>query len=341
MVSTISAVINGNVKEFGLHVTTPEPFTLQKCLRQAADAGSKYMVLEVTSHALDQHRVFGIPFTVSVLTNITREHFDYHKTYENYVSAKVKLLEISRVAVVNMDDESYKSISNLKSQISNVQWVTYGMGSDSDINPNIFPFKTKLLGEFNRYNILAAIAVCRNLGISDNTIQDGITNFKLPVGRMEVVHEDEFTVMIDFAHTPNALKQVLTTTRSIMKNNGRLIHVFGSAGERDKGKRSQMGEVSNQFAHIIILTADDPRSESVEKISDEIAAGITSVKKIHKIPDRQEAINEAIKLAAPEDFVVITGIGHVRAMPVSGKEIPWSEHEAVAQALKLKVKNEK
>lgn len=339
MISTISAVIGDKTQEFGLHVTTPDAFTLQRCLRQAVDSGSKYMVLEVTSHALDQYRVFGIPFTVSVLTNITREHFDYHKTYERYVAAKSKLFMNAKTIVLNKDDASYELIKKKITSGGQKEKVTYGIHKNSDITPKNFLFKTSLLGEFNTYNILAAVGVCRSLGLTDDIIRKGIQTFSPPVGRAEIVHDDEFKVIIDFAHTPNALRQILRATKGVMDGKGRLIHVFGSAGERDKGKRPQMGEASAQFADVIILTTDDPRSESVEEISDEIAVGITSVKKIYKIPDRQEAVNEAIKLAAPDDFVVITGIGHVRAMPVKGKEIPWSEHEAVARALKLKVKN--
>lgn len=347
MISTISAVIGGKTQEFGLHVTTPDAFTLQRCLRLAVDSGSKYMVLEVTSHALDQYRVFGIDFAVGVLTNITREHFDYHKTYDRYVEAKSKLLNNAKRVVLNRDDNSYKFVED---RIKNHGLIiTYGIHNAADIMPEQFQFQTKLIGEFNTYNILSATAACRALKIKDEVILKGIRTFQSPVGRAEIVHEDEFTVIVDFAHTPNALKQILLATRNIMKDKGRLIHVFGSAGERDRGKRPQMGEVSAEFADIIILTSDDPRSESVEKISDEIAVGISKVKKegavqlqnVHKIPDRQEAINKAIKLAGKDDFVVITGIGHVRGMPVKGKEIPWSEHEAVSLALKLKMKNEK
>lgn len=356
IISTVSSIINDKTYEFGLHVTTPDVFTLQKNLRQAVNAGSQYMVLEVTSHALDQHRVFGIPFAVGVLTNITREHFDYHRTYKNYVNAKFKLLKAARLVVINRDDQSYEIIQSKVSPKGRLTMkkrhklkVTYGIRQNADITPTLFPFNTKMVGEFNKYNILAAIAACRSLGLKDEIIRKGIETFQPPVGRVEIVHDNEFTVIIDFAHTPNALYEVLRAVREIMNGEGRLIHVFGSAGERDKGKRPHMGEVAARLSDIIILTADDPRSESVEKISDDIAKGITfakdryavQVKDIYRIPNRQEAINEAIALAMPKDFVILTGVGHARGMPVAGKEIPWSEHKAVSQALKSKFNEKK
>ncbi len=344
MISTISSVIGEKVVKTGLHVTTPDAITLQRYLKQAVEARSEYIVLEVTSHALDQYRVFGIHFAVGVLTNITREHFDYHKTYERYVEAKSKLFTNAKTVVLNRDDNSYEFVeSQMKNRESR---ITYGIHKAADITPEKFQFQTKLIGEFNTYNILATIAACKVLGIEGEAIRKGIQTFEAPVGRAEIVHDDEFTVIVDFAHTPNALREILRTTRDIMRGKGRLIHVFGSAGERDKGKRPQMGEVSATFADIIILTADDPRSESIEKISDEIAAGIASVKKqesqvqkVYRIVDRQEAINKAIQLAKSEDLVLLTGIGHVRGIPVGGKEIPWSEHEAVRKALEKKMTN--
>lgn len=293
------------------------------------------LVLEVTSHALDQNRVFGIKFDIGVLTNVTHEHLDYHKDFEEYVQTKFRLLGMAQTAVVNRDDESHKFInSKLKSQ----KLITYGMGQDADVNPKSFSFKTKLIGEFNKYNILAAVAACKELGLTDSQIRKGVESFKAPVGRGEVVYEGDFTVMIDFAHTPNALEQLLSSIRKQVK--GRIIHVFGSAGERDRQKRPQMGRVSAKYADIIVLTAEDPRSEEMEKITGEIEVGIKNYesrienKTLFKTPNRQEAINTAIKMAKKGDLVLLTGKGHERSMNYGKGEIAWSEHEAVEKALK-------
>ncbi|MBI1919146.1 UDP-N-acetylmuramoyl-L-alanyl-D-glutamate--2,6-diaminopimelate ligase, partial [Candidatus Microgenomates bacterium] len=223
-----------------------------------------------------------------------------------------------------------------KTQISNLHlksqnFITYGLKNNSDVNPKSFPFKTKLMGEFNKYNILAAAAAARTLGIKDQVIKKAIASFQLPVGRMEVVYNGAFMVIIDFAHTPNALEQVLSTVKKNTK--GRLIHVFGSAGERDFQKRPEMGRVSGKYADIIILTAEDPRSESVDKIIEEIESGIKK-SGVLRVQNRQEAINTAIKMAKKGDVVLLTGKGHEQSMNYGRGEEPWSEHEAVKQALK-------
>ena len=345
MISSVAALIGNEQLATGFHVTTPFSWQIQSFLKKAVEAGSTHMVLEVTSHALDQYRVWGVDFTIGVLTNVTHEHLDYHKTYENYVKTKVKLLKMAKVVVVNRDDESYNLMNSkfnppnrrTKIQVKSQKFLAYGMGLNADINPTGFPFKTKLIGEFNQYNCLAAIAACRELGVSDEIILKAIASFELPIGRMEIVYEDEFTVMIDFAHTPNALEQILKTVRPNVK--GRLIHVFGSAGERDYEKRPEMGEISGKYVDIIILSAEDPRSESVEKITREIESGIMNYESriqdstLLKIPDRQEAITTAIQMARKGDLILLTGKGHERSMTYGKKDIHWSEHEAVLKAL--------
>jgi UDP-N-acetylmuramoyl-L-alanyl-D-glutamate--2,6-diaminopimelate ligase len=322
------------------------------------DNRSRYLVLETTSHALDQYRVWGIKFDIGVLTNVTHEHLDYHKTYKNYVKTKMKLLQKSKVSVINKDDASYKLISSkLKAQNSKLQLkiqklITYGMRTNADVNPQKFPFKTNLIGEFNRYNVLAAVAACRELGINDQIIKEAILTFTPPIGREEFVHPSagsgqvDFTVMIDFAHTPNAFEQILSAIKSSIK--GRLIHVFGSAGERDATKRPLMGNASSKYSDVIVLTAEDPRSESVEKIMEEIVIGIDDRRwkvedggrrlkienRIFKIADRQEAINAAIGMARKGDFVLITGKSHEKSMNYGKGEEPWDEFGAVRKALR-------
>jgi len=335
LITSVSAVINEKSYDIGFHVTTPRIFALRSYIEKAKHLGVKYFVLETTSHSLDQNRAFGIPFEVGVLTNVTHEHLDYHKTYENYLKAKVKLLQMSKAAIVNRDDESYSLISNFKFLAPKL--VTYGMKNNADINPENFPFKTKLIGEFNRYNILAAISACRTLGIEDKAIRKGIEGFVAPKGRGDIVYKKDFTVMIDFAHTPNSIGQILKAIRPIVKN--RIIHVFGSAGARDIMKRPLMGEMSSKYADVIILTAEDPRKEPVEKIMNEIGEGIQNSKLKVKngallmVADRKQAIVQAIQMAKKGDFVLITGKSHEKSMNYGHGEIAWDEYKVVQDAL--------
>ncbi|MEK7450982.1 MAG: UDP-N-acetylmuramyl-tripeptide synthetase [Patescibacteria group bacterium] len=327
MISSVGAVIDGKEYDVGFHVTTPSSFALQKFLKQASDAGLKYLVLETTSHALDQYRVFGIHFNVGVLTNITHEHLDYHKTYGEYVNTKLKLLVASDTAIVNRDDGSYAFVSKVS------KLKTYGLKKNADINPYNFPFTTTLFGEFNKYNILAAVSVCKALGVEDSKIRSGIKSFKPPKGREDIVYKNSFSVMIDFAHTPNAFEVVLRDLRRANVK-GRIIHVFGSAGARDATKRPLMGKTSAKYADILILTAEDPRKEPIEKIVNEIASGVTDAKKVLKIYDRKKAISEAIKMARKEDFVLITGKSHEKSMNYGYGEELWDEYKVVKDALK-------
>ena len=338
VVSSLGAQIDNRRYEIGLHVTTPGSFALQKLIRRAVGKKAKYFVIEVTSHAIDQYRIFGIPFRVAVLTNVTNEHIDYHKTYDNYLRTKAKLLLKAQTAVVNKDDGSYTFLADIEKAKSPKTWITYGLSDGSDINPENFPFKTKLLGDFNKYNILAAVAVCKELGISDKEIRTAIENYIHPIGRADFVYNKDFTVMIDFAHTPNAFEQILKTVRPLFKGN--IIHVFGSASQRDAVKRPMMGEISSQYADIMILTAEDPRGEGVESINKEIESGIKKKKsEIVNIVDRKEAIGAAIRMASRGDLVLITGKAHEKSINYTGKEEPWDEYQVVEDSLKVIGKN--
>ncbi len=339
MVSSIGAVVNGKKYDTGFHVTTPSPFQLQRLFQKAKNEGSKYFVLESTSHALDQNRLFGIHIDIGVLTNVTSEHLDYHKTYDNYLKTKAKLLRCAKICVVNSDDDSYKHLSDVKEEKDAKSWVTYGLSDDSKVNPRNFDLSSiTLIGSFNRYNVLAAVAATRMLGINDKEIKSALSSFKLPVGRVEYVYRKDFGVMIDFAHTPNSFEKILSFVRPLTK--GRLIHVFGSAGERDKSKRPLMGEISAKYADILILTAEDPRSEDVNEIIAEIEKGIKNDEvKVVKVPQRREAIQRAIKMAQKDDLVLITGKAQEGSMNYGNKETPWDEFLVVRDALQ-KLKNE-
>ena len=331
-ITSIEVQIGNKKFDTEFHVTTPSSFFLQKSLRQAVSQGSEYFVLEVTSHAIDQGRILGIPFEVAVLTNISHEHLDYHKTYENYVKTKEKILKIAKFAVLNRDDKSFDYLLLLKNK---KHLITYGLGKSSDVNPSNFKFETTLLGDFNKHNILAAISCCKALGIEDEKIRAAIASFKTPEGRLNFVYDKSFKVVIDFAHTPNAFEKVLSSLRPAVK--GKIIHVFGSAGERDREKRPLMGKVSSRFADIIILTSEDPRGEDINEIISEIESGIKNSKdRVLKFKDRAEAIGQAIKMAKPGDLVLITGKGHERSMNLGKGEESWDEFEVVKKAIEAR-----
>lgn len=342
-ISTVGAYIGDKNYDVGFHVTNPSSIALQSFLKKIKKIGEggkeNYLVLEVTSHGIDQNRIWGIPFAIAGLTNITHEHLDYHKTYNNYLATKVKLLKRAKVAVINKDDESYEPV---KSKLS--KFITYGLNKDADVNNSVIQFNSNLPGLYNTYNCLLAIAICREIGISNENIKKGIATFISPNGRGEIIYKKDFTVMIDFAHTPNALEQLLSTLKSNVK--GRLIHVFGSAGERDKSKRPLMGKTASKYDDLIILTSEDPRKERVEEINKEIKQGIlkgfltvnpsdaSTYVKVFESVDRQDAINSAISMARKGDIVVITGKGHEKSMNYGKGEVKWDEFEAVNQALK-------
>lgn len=328
MISSVNAQIGDKAYDIGFHVTTPDPLMIQKFLRQAVNQDVEYFVLETTSHALDQNRVFGVRYQIGILTNVTHEHLDYHCSYENYVLTKLKLLIKSRIAIANTDDDSFVFVNKL---IDRKKLITYGIKKPADVNINTFPFKTNLPGEYNQYNCLASIAVCKNLCITDDQIRKALLSFKPVIGRMETVYDKSFKVIIDFAHTPNGLKEALKAVRFKVK--GRLIHVFGSAGLRDVTKRPMMGKISDEMADISILTAEDPRTESLSNIIDQINSGFKKHKPL-RILDRQKAIDFAIKTANEDDIIILTGKAHEKSMCFGKKEYPWSEHKAVILALK-------
>ncbi len=348
MVSTVSAEINGRSFDTGFHVTTPSPWVLQKFLKMAKDGGCQYFILEVTSHALDQHRIFGIPITIGVVTNITHEHLDYHKTLDNYRRTKMKLLNKVKYSVLNKDDKNY----NYLVKQSFGQIVTYAFDREADFRESQLDLHPKLPGRYNLYNCLAAFAVASILKVNKEIIKKTIADFGGISGRMEEVENDRgIRIIIDFAHKPDALEQVLKTVRGLTEK--KLIVIFGCAGCRDRLKRPVMGEIAGKLADYIILTAEDPRTEDVRDIIGEIAKGCLKVKVLEadkkqknttglkdkvkyfwKIPDRQEAINCAVrKLAAPGDLIILCGKGHEQSMCYGKKEYPWDERKAVGKAI--------
>lgn len=335
LVSTVGAYIGNKEIDTGFHVTTPDPWMLQKLLKRIAKQGHKYVVLEVTSHGLDQHRLFGSNIQIAVLTNVTHEHLDYHKTYQNYLKTKAKIFQSAKIAIINKDDKSFRLVTkHIKPQ---TKTIPYTPNSVEKVISNSIEYKFP--EKYNRYNATAASLVATEVGVDNSVIAKAIKTFPGVPGRMEEIkNKHGFRVIVDFAHTPNALEQVLTSLKIQKTFAGRLIAIFGCASERDINKRPLMGEISTRLADVSIFTAEDPRFEDVNKIISDIVAGAKKNKKPNKyycIQDRKEAINFAIKeIAKNGDIIVICGKGHEKSMNYNGIEHPWSDKTTALEALK-------
>lgn len=328
-VSFISSVYaqTGNEKyDIGFHVTTPSPFAIQRYLRQAVENGDEFFILETTSHALNQNRVWGVQYEYGILTNVSHEHLDYHRTYYRYVKTKETLLVLAKKAVLNKADESYRFLSGKTKRKS----IDYGA------NLKRISTQFKDVAEYNRYNYAAAYTVCRAVGLTDKEIFGSMTKFILPKGRFELIYDKNFKVIIDFAHTPNAFLNLLPSIRKkYLKNKGRLIHIFGSAGLRDRTKRPLMGKASSRFSDYIILTEEDYRTEDPNLICQQISSGILKNKPFEVIIDRERAIRKGLSIAKKEDIVVVTGKSHEKSICRGHTEFPWNENEAISKALSL------
>lgn len=343
MISTVGANLEGESSLLENHVTTPSSFVIQKFLYAALQRSKKdenqYVVLEVSSHALDQNRAWGVPFVAAVLTNVTNEHLDYHGTYDKYLRAKEKLLRKAKAVVINKDDRSYALLHH-RLEKETQSFVTYGFDRTADINPTTFPFKTKLIGDFNKYNILAAVSVCKSLGVNDEDIRKGIETFQLPIGRLDEIKNDKgLHIYIDFAHTPNGLEQAIEALRAVCVKDAKIISLTGAEGYRDPRKRPLLGEIAARLSDIVIITAVDPRGLS-DEINEEILQGVKKAggiigKNVFIENDREKAIDFAINtLAKKGDIVGIFGKGHERSMNMDGKhEMEWSDYKAVEKAL--------
>lgn len=350
MISSVYANISGKNYDTGFHVTTPDIVPLFKFLNRSSKAKENYFVLETTSHSLDQNRVYGLNYLLAVVTNITHEHLDYHKNYVNYLKTKAKLFKKAKIILINKDDESYPSLKKILDKAKK-KFFTYGLKNPADFNIDLAKKLSLPLSFFNKYNYLAGYAGATLLGVKKSDIEKALKTFKLPPGRMEVVYDKKFKVIIDFAHTPNAIDQALS---SIKNQNGlnikRLIHVFASAGKRDASKRPIMGISSAKHSSIVILTEEDYRNENPQNIASDIARGLekngfelVDEQKLGKnnktysiILDRQKAINKAVEIAKEGDIVVITGKGHEKSLARGNHEYPWNEKEAVEKAVKNK-----
>ena len=330
------------------------------------DAGMAVALIETTSHALAQHRVTAVDYDIAVVTNITHEHLDEHGSLENYRAAKRKLFErlseserklgVAKVAVINADDSSAAYLSPLpadrqlrygieRSDVAlnarNLRFAADGSHFDVETPIGNFPIYSPLLGRFNVSNILAALAVGIALGGDALQLQAGIAALDVVFGRMEPIDEGQsFMAIVDFAHTPVSLENALQTAREM--TNGRLIAVFGSAGLRDRAKRGMMGAISGRLADMTVITAEDPRTEELDEINAEIAAGAARSGAVRGesyviVPDRAEAIAWACRYAQAGDLVMSCGKGHEPTMCFGTVERPWSEHAAMRAALRAVV----
>ena len=379
MLSTIKASIGESEEPLALHVTTPEAPVIQRYLRKMVDAGLTHCVLEVTSHSLAQHRVDAIEFDLAVLTNITHEHMDYHGNFQGYLDAKARLFraidgpawnlravnekkeQIEKSTLLNLDDRSY----DLVSPLIQAKQYTYSIRPAGDIVAEEisysashtsyklrlpddagygYPVKSSLAGEFNVYNTLAAAGVGHLLGLSPEEISRGIGTIDVLSGRMEVIDGgQDFHVIVDFAHTPNAMEKAISAARSM--TDGRIITVFGSAGKRDVDKRRLMAEISARDADHTVLTAEDPRTESLDGILRMMADGCANQGRIEgrdfwRVPDRGQAIYFALSLARANDLVLICGKGHEQSMCFAAVEYPWDDRQATRTALEVLQKGE-
>lgn len=324
MISTVYAKVGSREFDTGLHTTTPSSFMVQKFLALAVKNNDEYFVLETTSHALDQNRVFGVKYYIGVLTNVTHEHLDYHTTYENYLKTKTELLSSAETAVINKDDKSFKEVKRI---LDGKKIYTYDH-THYDVLKHCND-----LPEFNKANYLAAYTVCKILGIDKNEILNYLSCFKLPAGRLEIVYDKNFKVIIDFAHTPNAIENVLREIRRIyLKKGGRLIHVFGSAGLRDATKRPAMGAASDKYADFSIITEEDCRTENSRDIADQITSGFKTKKYIYEL-DRKKAIEKAVSMAQKNDLIVCTGKSHEQSLCRGKTEFPWDEKKAIMETI--------
>lgn len=359
-ISTIEADLGDSTEATGLHVTTPGAPQVQGYLARMAANGLTHCVLEMTSHGLAQGRLNGVDIDAAVLTNVTHEHLDYHGSWQAYREAKATMFRMlatvyrkpnrPKISVINADDPS----ADFFGQIPADSILRYGIANSADYRAKDITYlpdetafivndesiHSALVGEFNVLNILAALSLARGLGIDWDAIREGIQGVKAVSGRMQRIDEgQDFTAIVDFAHTPNALKRALEAGRTMLPADKRLIAVFGSAGLRDVEKRRLMAETSAQLADMTVLTAEDPRTESLDAILQMMADGCISQGGVEgetfiRVRDRGEAIYRACLMANAGDMVMVCGKGHEQSMCFGTIEYDWDDRDALRGALR-------
>ncbi len=329
--------------------TTPDAPELQRLFKRMLDSGCTHVFMEVSSHALEQHRVTGAHFAGAVFTNLTHDHLDYHGTFDNYLRAKRKLfdgLDKSAFAITNNDDRN----GQIMIQNTRAQRISYGLKKSATYRAKIFEnsiaglhlqldgydFHARMIGTFNAYNLLAVFSVARTLGIDSETILEKLSNLRGAEGRFDyIVHDTKNIVgIVDYAHTPDALEKILETLQQLRKPSQQIITVSGAGGDRDATKRPIMARIAAQLSHRLILTSDNPRSENPQSIIEQMRAGVSGddAKKVLCITDRREAIKTAVALAQPNDIILIAGKGHEKYQDVNGVKSHFDDKEELRKA---------
>ncbi|TWP05494.1 UDP-N-acetylmuramoyl-L-alanyl-D-glutamate--2,6-diaminopimelate ligase [TM7 phylum sp. oral taxon 351] len=358
------------------HMTTVDAKTLNYRMKKIADAGAEFLVLEVTSHALAQHRTFGVPIEIAVMTNVTHEHLDYHKTFENYRDAKRRLFKMAKYGVVNEDDKSWayfakdvkeyityginSGILRAKDVKLGAQGVEYSVdgeasvgdkhaaedkhvGGDKNASGDMLRIKTKIPGEFTVYNSLAAVAVGLKLGLNKEQISQGILALDSVEGRMNRVDLGQnFEVIVDYAHTPDAFLKVYESV--VPGKKGRIISLFGGAGRRDESTRGERGEIAAKYSDIVIITEDDSRDENPAEIAEEFVkgaeqAGFLRGKNLLVELNREKAIQMAVDVAKKDDIVLILGKGHEKTILRATGAVPFEDLKVTEKALRKRLKD--
>ena len=348
LIGTIATYINGKMVSESSR-TTPESIELQKIFAQMVEAGVEYVVMEVSSQSLKLHRVDGCDFNIVVFTNFSEDHIsaNEHPDMKDYFESKLKLFKMCDNGIINVDDLQVSKIPKLFPD-SNI--MTYGidnycqmLAKDITITNSYVDFRVKVSdknervkvdipGRFSVYNALAAICVAKKIGVPSDKVIEALAEIKVP-GRSEMVpNKREIPIMIDYAHSPESLQNILSAVKSYTK--GRVISVFGCGGDRDKTKRPIMGEISGKIADFTFITTDNPRTESPEEIVKEIEDGIKKTKGKYKVVvDRKEAIKEAINMANKQDIIVLAGKGHEPYQEINGKKYPFDERIIVKEII--------
>lgn len=353
--STAVIEVNGKRTINDLNATVATTDEMQRFFLRAKQAKVDFVILEFPSHALDQHKLDTVPVEVAIMTNLTQDHLDYHKTMEAYAAAKGKLFAREpRLIVLNRDDEwfdyfnkydgasqkiTYGKHEDAEAHIDSVKLYRKGTEAFVTIDHQIkLELATSLPGEFNAYNMVAAASAAYLLGLKLEDIQEGIANLEAVPGRFERIEESkDFDVVVDYAHTPDALEKLLETAKNITKN--RVILVFGATGDRDKGKRPIMGGIAAKLADRIIVTDEESYNEDPAAIREEIIEGIKEARgmsKMTEIADRHEAIEKGLSVARKGDTVLITGMGHEQFRIVKGERLPWNDSDVVREILAKK-----
>lgn len=375
LMTTVAWGVNKLEKQIE-HMTTVDAKTLNFRMKKIADAGAEFLVLEVTSHALAQHRTFGVPIEIAVMTNVTHEHLDYHKTFENYRDAKRRLFKMAKYGVVNEDDKSWayfakdvkdyityginSGILRAKDVKLGAQGVEYFVDSEASAGDkyvtddkyarggkyssgDMLRIKTKIPGEFTVYNSLAAVAVGLKLGLSKEQISQGILALDSVEGRMNRVDLGQnFEVIVDYAHTPDAFLKVYESV--VPGKKGRIISLFGGAGRRDESTRGERGEIAARNSDIVIITEDDSRDENPAEIAEEFVRGAKQVgflrgKNLLVELNREKAIQMAVDLAKKDDIVLILGKGHEKTILRATGAVPFEDLKVTEKALRKRLKD--